>query len=127
MFSARGNMTAAPRNAVVLAGDRAELKCRVDRSSTVNIIWEITKYSRLVTNKSTLLKMESIARFDKNVGLVDLNISHLLFDVDNTGSGIIYYNSTELEDAGIYNCRALIGSESIVYSAQLIVLGEYHS
>ena len=120
-------MTAAPRNAVVLAGDRVELECRVDRSSTANIIWEITKYSRLVTNKSTLLKMESIARFDKNVGLVDLNISHLLFDVDNTGSGIIYYNSTELEDAGIYNCRALIGSESIVYSAQLIVLGEYHS
>lgn len=119
-------MTVTPRNSVVLAGERVELGCSIDRSSTVNR-WEITKYSRLVTNKSTVLKMESVARFGKNVGLVDLNISHLLFDVDNTGSGIIYYNATELEDAGIYTCSALIGSESIFYSAQLIVLGEHHS
>lgn|SRR6218665_583547 len=121
-------MTITPRNTVVLAGERVELGCSVDRYSNVNR-WEVTKYSWVVTNKSTYRAIETVARLDKNFGFALVNITHLGLDVDSTGSGIIYYNSTELEDAGNYTCRAYVGppQDTIFYSAQLVVLGEDHS
>lgn len=125
-ISAKGNMTVTPRNKVAMVGERVELECNVDRNSTVTK-WEVTRYSRVVTNPTTVPEIETIARFDKIFGLALVNITHLGSDVDSTGSGVIYYNSTDLEDAANYTCSAHVGphKDTIFYSAQLIVLGEY--
>ena len=111
-------MTITPQNSVVFAGERAESRCHVDRNSTV-IGWEVLK-------SSAVFEIESIDVVDKSFGLPLVNSTHIGFDMDYTGSGLIYFNVTELEDAGIYTCRALIGpdQESIFYSAQLVVFGE---
>lgn len=127
-LSAGGNMTVTPRNTVVLAGERVELRCSVDRNSTINR-WDVTRYSLVVTGSTTVRAIETIARFDKHLGLLLVNKASLGFEVDSTGSGIIDYNSIDLEDAGNYTCRAHVGphQENIFYSAQLIVLGQWQS
>lgn len=47
-------------------------------------------------------------------------------DIDGSGSGFLYCNSTELEDAGIYICSIVQdNSKLVLYSAHLIVLGKF--
>ena len=93
-----------------------ELECRTDSGSTFR------KWDFLPVGSDTL---RTIAIIDNtNIAIVP-NLSGFGVDVDHNGSVILYTNSTETKDAGVYVCQGETGYTEFKYSAQLVVFGKY--
>ena len=50
--------------------------------------------------------------------------NHFVVEVDDNGSGVIFTNSTKLNDAGIYKCLSVTDGRVKEHRAQLTVLGK---
>src|SRR6218665_681284 len=82
-----------PSNTAVTVGKRMEIRCHVESGLIVRE-WSIQRTS--TSNTQTLFT------YWKNRS--SINDAHFGVDVDEFGSGILYVNSTTLDDAGIYSC-----------------------
>lgn len=116
MYLGCDTLVVFPRNAAVIAGQRMEMKCEVD-SGLIIRYWSIWRGTTSETEESIFV----------NSGISDTSIynKHFGVDVTDSGSGILYANSTTLDDAGIYICGIFNGSNTPQnYKAHLIVFGE---
>lgn len=114
--SAFGRLTDGPKNLAVVAGERMSMECRMDAESKFRK-WDFFDVNGVTTTVYRHLN-------ERETGIILQGFSHFGVQVNARGSGIIYANSTKLEDAGNYTCITRIGNNSDVkLSAQLIVFG----
>lgn len=111
-------LVVGPRNTAVIVGQKMEMKCQVD-SNLVHRLWSI---QRTLERQSEPLATIWNGKY---------NIFDGHFGVDNSDfgfDGVLYTNSTTLDDAGIYICSVQRGSNQIEHhSAHLIVFGKLSS
>lgn len=109
-------MVAGPRNTAVIVGQKLEMKCQVDN--------DVKVYEWLI-QRTLASKTETLFTNSKNKSKI--SNPHFGVDVNQFGSaGVLYANSTALEDAGIYICAIPNGTEQTPkYSAHLIVFGKF--
>lgn len=114
LYSGSTGLIHGPRNTVVSVGERMKMKCQADSSSTVR---EWSMQRPFTSNPETIFKNWKDRK--------NINNPHFGIVEDVNGSIILYTNSTEMDDAGIYTCTVQkIGSQPDRYSAQLIVFGK---
>ena len=101
---------------MVIVGQRMEMKCQVGSNSTIRQ-WSL---QRPFTSSS-----DSIIILINFKGRMTILNSHFGIADGMNGSVVLYTNSTELNDAGIYTCSVQkAGRQPDRYSAQLIVFGK---
>ena|SRR6218665_2355232 len=103
-----------PSNTAVTVGKRMEIRCQVDSSLIVRE-WSIQRTSTSNT--------QPLYTYRKNRS--SITNAHVGVNVDEFGSGILYINSTTLDDAGIYICTIQEGTmQPQKYRANLIVFSK---
>lgn len=109
--------TTTPRNLAVVAEDWMAMECRPTNGSIV-FKWEVLQ--------STSRSLRGIfVNHDGIRGLTNQYSSRFGVDLDESCSGLVYTNATQLEDAGLYVCHIERSTEpSEFFSAHLIVLGK---
>lgn len=108
-----GGIAVGPRNQAVIVGQRMAMECRTDDSSPV-FKWQMTKPNgsrkERITQTSANGETKIYQAFQK-----------FSYNVDAEGTAIIFTNSTESKDAGIYFCY--VNDGQLQTSAHLIVFG----
>ena len=100
-----------PLNTVVNVGQRMDIKCHAAVNSTIRE-WSLKRPS---TSEEIIFTNWK----DKKM------IINPHFGIVKVADGVLYTNSTELNDAGIYTCAVQTGrSQPNQYSAHLIVFGK---
>ena len=94
------------------------MECRTTNGSIVRE-WTRKRHSNTITEKLFL-------NWQTGKATTNSRFPQFSVDVDGSGSGFLYSNSTELEDAGIYICTVYDNSKILSYSANLIFLGKEH-
>lgn len=112
-------VTSFPRNTAVVHGEAVEMECRTTNGSIVRQ-WTIERHSDRPKRKLKILR-----NWGHDPPKLNPDFAHFGVDIDQFGSGVIYRNSTGLEDAGIYTCSVEVNSRVFHYSAALIVLGKH--
>ena len=105
-----------PSNKAVIVGQRMEMECQTDNRSLFR------KWDFLQVGSYT---PRTIATNDKSNISIVTNMLRFGVHLDQKGSIVLYSNSTESKDAGVYICQGQTGSTEFKYSAQMIVLGRY--
>src|SRR6218665_208809 len=117
MLSGSCKVVSFPRNKAVVVGEAGQMECLTTNGSIVGQ-WTFERHSdkkifKIMTNWGQELP-----------ALNPYLAHHFGANVDRKGSGVIYTNSSDLEDAGIYTCILKVNEQILKYSAMLIVLGK---
>src|SRR6218665_1327420 len=116
-FIAVGHIIFGPRNSAVVAGDAMSMECRTDEEFRV---------------RGWILKRahgEPVPVYLHGDPIPYLpEFTHFGAQVNASGSGIIYTNSTRMSDAGLYMCVTRQGSAGKIVrvAAHLTVFGTNH-
>ncbi len=92
------------------------MECRTDNETLFR------KWDFLQVGSDTL---RTIATNDNSNISIVTNMPRFGVHLDQKGSIVLYSNSTESKDAGVYICQGETGSTEFKYSAQMIVIGRY--
>ena len=102
-----------PRNLVVIAGQAMQMECQADSNSTVS---EWSMQMPFTKEKKTV--------FVNSKGQNKIKDEHFGIVEGINGTVVLYTNSTEMNDSGIYTCAVQKTlKQPDRYSAQLIVFG----
>lgn len=93
-------LVVGPRNTAIIVGIKMEMKCEVDSDFIIRE-WSI---QRTLTSKTETL----FSNWKKN----KIFITHFGVNINDFGSGMLYVNSTTLDDAGIYIMHNAEGSNA---------------
>lgn len=106
-----------PKNVALISGQRMEMECGTDNESKVTAWY----FAPSTSNASPVTLVSNIGaniQFSENVS------PEFGVNFDANGSGIIYLNSTTMNDSGIYTCEVEKYQNIMKFSAQLIVFGK---
>ena len=106
----------APSNTAVVAGDWMAMECRTTNESHVDS-WEFKRTTKINY-------VEIFINHDGRRGPTTKLSSRFDVDMDESGSGLLYTNTTQLNDAGLYLCCIDKNGAHDSFSSHLTVLGK---